>query len=209
MERVPCTIRLLKVTSSVPGWYEILEYQRLVEAAQKAEDRRAHPHHDVPALSARDGLLASPPASPGADLVRGDSLETEKIHVVRATYGRFGRHARRARRCLDDQRSRRHGSPIGTGRRRARNPGRVAPRDPQEILLGGCVPPRREAHPFGRRRSRSSDVEIPSSPEASASRMACSSSGEMGSSTGGAFSNAAIAGSWTAVAGFGALIPEV
>ena len=39
MERVPCTVRLLKVTSSVPGWYEILEYERLVEAAQKIDPR--------------------------------------------------------------------------------------------------------------------------------------------------------------------------
>ncbi len=39
MERVPCTIRLLKVSTAVPGWYEILEYQRLVEAAQKIDAR--------------------------------------------------------------------------------------------------------------------------------------------------------------------------
>jgi len=39
MERVPCTIRLLKVTSSAPGWYEILEHKRLVEAAQKIDAR--------------------------------------------------------------------------------------------------------------------------------------------------------------------------
>ncbi len=32
---MPCRIRLLKVSSDVPGWYEILEYQRLVEAARK------------------------------------------------------------------------------------------------------------------------------------------------------------------------------
>ncbi len=39
MERVPCTVRLLKVSASVPGWYEILEYKRLVEAAQKIDAR--------------------------------------------------------------------------------------------------------------------------------------------------------------------------
>ena len=39
MDRVPCTVRLLKVTSSVPGWYEILEYKRLVEASQKIDAR--------------------------------------------------------------------------------------------------------------------------------------------------------------------------
>jgi hypothetical protein len=39
MERVPCTIRLLKVSTSVPGWYEILEYKRLVEAAQTIDAR--------------------------------------------------------------------------------------------------------------------------------------------------------------------------
>ncbi|HMR80021.1 MAG TPA: site-specific integrase, partial [Polyangiaceae bacterium] len=32
---LPCRIRLLKVSSEVPDWYEFLEYQRLVEAAQK------------------------------------------------------------------------------------------------------------------------------------------------------------------------------
>lgn len=35
IDQMPCRIRLLKVSEDVPGWYEFLEYQRLVEAAQK------------------------------------------------------------------------------------------------------------------------------------------------------------------------------
>lgn len=39
IERMPCNIRLLQVTSGVPGWYEILEFARLVEAAKKVDPR--------------------------------------------------------------------------------------------------------------------------------------------------------------------------
>jgi integrase len=39
IEELPCIIRLLKVSSEVPGWYELLEYKRLCEAAQKLDPR--------------------------------------------------------------------------------------------------------------------------------------------------------------------------
>jgi integrase len=39
IEQVPCIIRLLKVSSDVPGWYELLEYRRLCEAAHKLDPR--------------------------------------------------------------------------------------------------------------------------------------------------------------------------
>ena len=61
---------------------------------------------------ARRGV--GPPASPAlkfderaamvANPVRGDIFKTEKIHVVRATDGRFGKQAGGARRCFTDRR---------------------------------------------------------------------------------------------------------
>jgi integrase len=39
IDEMPCRIRLLKVGSDVPGWYEFSEYQRLVDAAAKIDPR--------------------------------------------------------------------------------------------------------------------------------------------------------------------------
>jgi integrase len=39
IDEVPCRLRLLKVSADIPGWYEILEYQRLVDGARKIDPR--------------------------------------------------------------------------------------------------------------------------------------------------------------------------